>query len=70
MKNDKMLKPKDFSAAMERLKVFSQNLEYDKQFEAVKQKTFFNIFSHKVTGEELNEQLTTIQNHFIHLSEV
>ena len=69
MKNKKMLKPKDFSIAMERLKVFSKNEVYKIQLEAVKDRTFFRLFSRKVTGEELNERLAIIQNHFIYVNE-
>lgn len=64
--NELTINKSKFDAAKNRLKEFSET--EDAEFELEKVRTdggFLGLGSHKVTGEEFNSKLATIQNHFI-----
>lgn len=55
-----------FNLAKNRLKEFYENTEVELELEKVETEGgFLGLGDHRVTGDELNERLATIQNHFI-----
>ena len=60
------IKRHSFDLAKKRLKDFSEKREAELQIEKVQTESrIFPFIDHKVTGEELNTRLETIQEHFI-----
>ncbi len=67
--NEIEIKRHNFNLAKERLKEFSEKEEGDLQIEKVQTEGFFfGLGDHKVTGNELNNRLESIQKNFIVLN--
>lgn len=66
---DLVIKAHDFELAKKGLQEFSQKKEQELEIDTVKTSGgFLGLGSHKVTGYELNERLSVIQNHLIDLN--
>lgn len=60
------IKKQDYTTAKKALKRFSEKKEKDFELERVRETGgFLNRFNHKVTGEEFNELVSTLQNHLV-----
>lgn len=67
--NEIIIKPQRFDAAKNKLRVLSKEIPQNTELSTIKtQNGLFGLFSHKVTGEELNELTSQIQNHLISLN--
>lgn len=67
--NNLVIKTHDFEAAKKGLKEFSQKKSKELELDTVKTDGgFFGLGNHKVTGYELNDRLSTIQQHLIDLN--
>lgn len=56
----------DFELAKEHIRKFSEDLQYDVELKDFDTKGgLFNLFDHKVTGEEVNEFVSQVQDLFI-----
>lgn len=67
---DLVIKTHNFELAKKGLKEFSQKEAKDLQIKTVDEDGgLFGLGAHKVTGEELNERIATIQQHLIALNE-
>lgn len=67
--NELIIKRHDFEKAKKRLKEFSQKKSEDLNIDIVDTDGwFFGLCDHKVTGDELNSRLRTIQKHLIDLN--
>lgn len=60
----------NFENAKREIKDFSEKLPSNPYFERVQTDVFLGLFDHNVTGEELNEFIGRVQNHFISTYEV
>lgn len=68
--NELVIKTHDFEKAKEGLKEFSQKKSEELSIDTVDTDGWFlGIGDHKVTGNELNERLSAIQQHLIHLND-
>lgn len=68
--NEITIKKHSFELAKNRLKNFSEQTEAEYEIKRVKTEGgFLWLGDHKVTGDELNERLETIQKHFIAVNE-
>lgn len=64
------IKRHNFDLATKRLKEFSEKTEAELEIDRVETDGgFFGLGNHKVTGDELNKRLETIQQHFISVNE-
>ena len=64
--NEIAVKRHSFELAKNRLKEFSEKTEAELEIDKVRTEgDFFGLGDHKVTGDELNRRLETIQEHFI-----
>lgn len=67
---DLVIKTHNFELAKKNLREFSQKEAKDLQIKTVDENGgFLGLGNHKVTGEELNERISTIQQHLIALNE-
>lgn len=67
--NELVIKTHDFEQAKKGLKEFSQKKSEDLNIDTVDTDGWFlGLGNHKVTGDELNERLSTIQKHLIDLN--
>lgn len=66
--NELEIKRHSFDEAKNRLKKFSEKEESELVIRGVETSHFFGFIDHKVTGEELNNRLESIQNHLIYLN--
>ena len=65
-----VIKKHDFEVAKENLKKFSQKESKDIAISSVKTSGWFlGLGNHKVTGSELNDRLSVVQQHLIDLNE-
>ena len=62
------IKKTNFEAKKNQLKIFSEDLPENPEFEKVKTEEWF-FFDHKVTGEEMNEFVAKVQDCFININE-
>lgn len=68
--NELVIKTHDFEKAKKGLKEFSQKKSEDLNIDTVDTDGWFlGLGDHKVTGYELNERMSTIQQHLIHLND-
>ena len=67
---DIVIKRHSFDLAQKRLKEFSEKTEAQLEIDRVRTSGgFLGLGDHKVTGDELNKRLKTIQSHFITVNE-
>ena len=67
--NELVIKTHDFEEAKKGLKEFSQKSSEDLNIDTVDTDgKFLGLGNHKVTGDELNERLSIIQNHLIDIN--